>query len=490
MNKVKDTNHAGNVASSVRTFKPAASSFSHRSNVSSAQSAGARAVKPVNSTAGTPFTGYANSEELKRSENGFNFTGIDSLGGTIKGFVQTTDAQLAAKELERAGVSVISLSEKRSGRQKNRRPTSVELATLAEQFGDLMEIGENPTQVCRLLAAAQTNRVLSKALINAGELVINGWSLSEAFAAQRDEKERLIFPVTFICAMRIGEEVGAATDDKSGKNKSAFTLALHRFAEAEKKADSIRSKIRSALMYPIGVIGFCLIAVAIVLYFVMPKMVDLYSSLLGDENAQLPLVTRILVGSSNFLTSWLGLVFTIALVIGAIIFVRWAKSPAGSDRIKVLSLRLPVFGQFFRHYYAAQTLRTLAMLSAGIASMTERFSVAAQTSTNPEYSKMLSHVRYRFMTESTDLHKLFVPYPLLMGKEFAGVLMTFEKTADMQTTFHNYAKVVETRAERELEAVIFWLQNFAVVPVGIFVAFIVAAIYSPMFEIATRLGDK
>jgi len=128
------------------------------------------------------------------------------------------------------------------------------------------------------------------------------------------------------------------------------------------------------------------------------------------------------------------------------------------------------------------------MLSSGIPSMTERFLVAAETSTNPEYAQMLMHVRHRFMTESTDLHKLFIPYPFLMGKEFGGVLLTFEKTADMQNTFHNYAKVVETRAERELEGVLFWFQNFAIVPVGLFVGFIIAALYSPMFELAGRLG--
>ncbi len=60
----------------------------------------------------------------------------------------------------------------------------------------------------------------------------------------------------------------------------------------------------------------------------------------------------------------------------------------------------------------------------------------------------------------------------------------------MQTTFHNYAKVVETRAERELEAVLFWLQNFAIVPVGIFVGFIVAALYSPMFSLAERISSQ
>ena len=426
--------------------------------------------------------------DVSHSEGGFNFNGTDPLGGPVKGFVQTEDVTLAANELERAGIRVQSMRERRGPRKKNRRPTSVEFATLAEQFGDLMEVGESPTQVCRLLAYAQTNRVLSDALLDASELIINGRSLSEAFAAQLDHRGEPLFPITFICALRIGEEVGTAADIDSGTSKSAFLLTLHRFAEAEKKADAIRASIRSALMYPIAVVLFCIVAVAVVLYFVMPKMVELYNSLLTGEDAKLPFITRIMIGASDFVTSWWGIGTMILIVIALIYFWRWAKTPDGSDAIKVASLRMPVFGSFFRHYYSAQTLRTLAMLSSGIPSMTERFLVAAETSTNPEYAQMLMHVRHRFMTESTDLHKLFIPYPFLMGKEFGGVLLTFEKTADMQNTFHNYAKVVETRAERELERVLFWFQNFAIVPVGLFVGFIIAALYSPMFELAGRLG--
>jgi type II secretory pathway component PulF len=209
--------------------------------------------------------------------------------------------------------------------------------------------------------------------------------------------------------------------------------------------------------------------------------------LTGDD-AQLPFITRVMIAGSDFLTSWWGIAALVLVVLGAMMFYRWARSKPGSDAIKVATLWMPVFGSFFRHYYSAQTLRTLAMLSTGIPSMSERFAVAAETSTNPEYAAMLMHVRHRFMTESTDLHKLFVPYPYLMGKEFAGVLLTFEKTADMQGTFHNYARVVEVRAERELQRVLFWFQNFAIVPVGIFVGFIVAALYSPMFELAGRIG--
>lgn len=469
------------------------------------KSGGGTAVRPLNQTARRVSAvqdnvryfetargannNFGGSPALSRSEGGFNFTGFDSFGELVKGFVQTPDAALAAKELERAGIKVQTITERGKGREKNRRPTRIELATLAEQFGELMEVGESPTQICRLLAQAQTNKVLETALLHAGELVMNGWALSEAFAAQRDKNELPVFPVTFICALRIGEEIGTAADAESGVNKSAFLLSLNRFAEAEKRADSIRSKIRSAMMYPVAVILFCLVAVGIVEYFVMPKMVELYTSLLSGQDTQLPLITRIMITGSDFLTSWLGIVFVILLIFGAILFLRWAKSKDGSDKLKVWSLRMPVFGSFFRHYNAAQTLRTMAMLSAGIPSMSERFQIAAETADNPEYARMLMHVRNRFMTESTDLHKLFVPYPFLMGKEFGGVLMTFERTADMQNTFHNYAKVVETRAERELEAVLFWFQNFAIVPVGIFVGFIVAALYSPMFELAGRIGQ-
>ena len=431
---------------------------------------------------------FASQFDVNHSDNGFDFVGKDSMGEVVRGFVQTTEINLAEKELERAGISVRSISAKRGTKKRNRRPTGVEFATLAEQFGDLMEIGESPTQVCRLLSYAQTNTALAEALLDASDLIINGRSLSEAFAAQRDHNDEPLFPITFICALRIGEEVGTASDFDSGTSKSAFLLTLHRFAEAEKKADAIRSSIRSAMMYPIAVILFCVVAVGIVEYYVMPKMVELYTTLLTGENAQLPLLTRIMIAGSDFLISWWGIGTMIAIVIGATLFFRWSRSSAGSDALKVFSQRIPVFGSFFRHYFAAQTLRTMAMLASGIPSMTERFAVAAQTSTNPEYARMLLHVRHRFMTESTDLHKLFVPYPFLMGKEFGGVLMTYEKTADMQGTFHNYAKVVEVRAERELEKVLFWFQNFAIVPVGVFVGFIIAALYSPMFEIAGKLG--
>src|SRR5206468_10975073 len=165
-------------------------------------------IRPLGSTGRFAAPGVADLppvrglEDLQgtHSDGGFDFRGVDSLGAAVKGFVQTEDAIQAAHELERAGISVESISEHRGLQRKNRRPRGADFATLAEQFGDLMEVGESPTQVCRLLSYAQTNTMLADSLLNASDLIMNGRSLSEAFAAQRDHKGEPLFPVTFICA--------------------------------------------------------------------------------------------------------------------------------------------------------------------------------------------------------------------------------------------------------------------------------------------------
>jgi hypothetical protein len=129
-------------------------------------------------------------------------------------------------------------------------------------------------------------QVLSDALLDASELIINGRSLSEAFAAQLDHRGEPLFPITFICALRIGEEVGTAADIDSGTSKSAFLLTLHRFAEAEKKADaiprehSIRIDVSDRGRFVLYRRG------RVVLYFVMPKMVELYNSLLTGRGCK------------------------------------------------------------------------------------------------------------------------------------------------------------------------------------------------------------
>src|SRR5690349_21936942 len=102
--------------------------------------------------------------DISKSATGFDYKGIDSLGAAVDGFVTTTDMELARKELERAGIRVSMINPRRMVRQKVKKPTMIEFASLAEQFGDLMEIGEPPTAVCRLLAHTQTNKYLADAL--------------------------------------------------------------------------------------------------------------------------------------------------------------------------------------------------------------------------------------------------------------------------------------------------------------------------------------
>jgi Type II secretory pathway, component PulF len=82
----------------------------------------------------------------------------------------------------------------------------------------------------------------------------------------------------------------------------------------------------------------------------MPKMVELYQGLLQGSDAKLPLITRIMIGGSDFLISWWGIGTIILVLVLLLYFWRWSRTPVGSDALKSAALRLPVFGPFFRNY--------------------------------------------------------------------------------------------------------------------------------------------
>jgi hypothetical protein len=99
--------------------------------------------------------------DVAHSDGGYNFSGVDSLGSPVKGFVQTEDAQ-AANELS-APISVESIAERRGPQKNRRRPASNLYA--CRTVRRFMEVGESPTQVCRAVGLKQTNRVLADAFV-------------------------------------------------------------------------------------------------------------------------------------------------------------------------------------------------------------------------------------------------------------------------------------------------------------------------------------
>lgn len=432
------------------------------------------------------------------SKYGFKFSGVDSVGHAISSYVSTQNPVIARQELERAGIRLTSLSPYRPiwmvwRREKNKLPSKTELATFAEQFGDMFEAGEKASLICSLIAKTHQNKLFARALLNVSDRMSEGYTMADSFAGQYDEKGRPVFPITFCHAIKIGEDIGGAKDLDTDKSVSTITLMLQNFAADTKKAQQLFSDIFGALMYPAGLGIVTIVMLAVMMIFVIPQMKMIYESL-SSKDSKLPWITQILIDVSDFCVSYPGLAFFAVLIVGAVLFYRWIKTPAGSEKIARWSLKLPFpfhsFSELLIQHNAAMLLRNMSMLSAGGSDLPTRFKEAAATTENPEFKEMLLNILQKLYVDKLSLSEIFAPYERLMGIEFKTVLITYEKQGDMQRQFHNYAKVLEQRAERKVKIIVHVFQNYSIIPIAAVIGFIVIALYAPMFELIGRMSGK
>jgi type II secretory pathway component PulF len=431
-------------------------------------------------------------QNAQTTKNGFKFSGADSLGVNLKGYVPYQTAQEARLRLIKAGVKVESISPKKTLRgKKNKKPSNVEMARLAEQLGEQMEIGMSPSEICELLARNSPNLMLEKALLNAAKLIGEGIYIHDALEAQKTDKGESIFPETFIYALRIGQDVGALNDPESNKSVGAANLMLKFFAQTMKKAHAFRRKIRSALFYPVCVFFACAIAFLIEVYGIIPMMKPLFEGLLQGKDDSLPFLTQWMLNAGDFMSSGIGIVTLIAFIGGIIgggyyLF----KVPAGIDFRERMALRLPVFGKFYLDYNASQACRNLAMLWEGEQDVKKRFETARDTATNPEYKEMFDNILNILSLQSIDLPEAFVPYARLLGEEFASVTETIQRTGNGQQQLYSHAMILEQRAEEKLENTIAVLQQISIAIPAAFVIIILLASYLPIFQLVGKLAGK
>jgi type IV pilus assembly protein PilC len=447
--------------------------------------------------------GYLNLQEIKRqrendemnareSKKGFKFAGTDSLGVTIRGTVPYTTAEEARLRLQKAGVKIDKLNPKTSIRgKKNKKPTNIEMAQLAEQLGEQLEIGMSPGEICLLLGRNSPNLMVENAMNNAARLISEGIYIHDALAMQKTEKGENIFPDTFIYALRIGQEVGALTDPESEKSVGAANLMLRFFAESMKKAHAVKRKIRGALFYPLCVFIACFIAFLLEVYVILPMMRPLFLGLLQGKDDSLPFLTQWMLDIGDFMSTPLGVLclFGFMAAIGGGVYYLF-KVPSGIDFRERTALKLPVFGQFYLNYHAAQACRNLAMLWEGEQDVKKRFETARDTATNPEYKEMFDNILNVLSRDSVDLPQTFVPYGRLLGEEFSSVTETIQRTGNGQQQLYSHAMILEQRAEEKLENTVAVLQQVSILIPAAFVILILVASYYPMFDLISKLSQR
>ncbi len=323
---------------------------------------------------------------------------------------------------------------------------AADVPMVTRQLATLLRAGIPLADALNALTQQIENRQLERAFRQIKEDIASGSSTADAFA-----RHPRFFNDLYVNMIRAGEASGNLDE------------ILRRLAEFLQKQARNRGKVAAALGYPIVLVGVGTIVVAILMTFVVPKIV---ASIVA-KGAPLPLPTEILIGISNFLKAywWALLLGALALFLA---YAAWASTPAGRLKRDTILLRLPVFGQLFKKQSVGRFASTFAtLLRSGIPAL-ECLRVLREIVDNALLAKTLDQVHDRIV-EGADIATplknsgVFPPvvgYMIAIGEQ-SGQLEEIEVATQKVTSL--------------IEPVI-------IVIMALVVAFIVVSVILPIFQ--------
>lgn len=296
----------------------------------------------------------------------FEYEALDLSGRSRRGVVTADSPRLARQELRRlqlTPVAVNTASERIGAAAQRARPARVRYGQLVEitrQLAVLLAAGTPLEEALSAVALLSDDAGVRKRLLAVRERVMEGWRFADALG--EDKKS---FPALCRAVVSAGETSGD------------LAPVLDRLAGMLEKNRSMRNKATGALIYPIALIVFAGAIVSALMTAVVPKIVMQFEVF----DAQLPLITRLVVGASNFLSAY-GLYLLLFIALGAVAFWQGMRAPAFKRAFDRWVLTLPILGRLLRGLEGARFARTLSTLVAGGAPLLDALTAARRTVAN------------------------------------------------------------------------------------------------------------
>ncbi len=398
----------------------------------------------------------------------FTFSGKSASGEKIKGSREAASKESLASSLRKERIVPSNIREK--GKEFSLPTfgggsvTAKEQAVFFRQFSVMIDAGLPLVQCLEILGANQENAFFQKTLTNIRTTVESGSTLANA--------------------MRLHPKV---FDDLStnmieaGETGGILDIILQRIAAYVEKAVKLKSAVKSALIYPVAVVGMAVLVVGALLKFVVPIFANLFLGL----GVALPLPTRITIGLSNFVAQFWW--FFLVGGIGAVVGVKQArKNPKGKYFFDKLLLGFPIIGMLLRKIAVARFTRTLGTLITSGVPILEGLSITARTSGNAVLEEALMKVRKAIEEGRT------IVDPLRESGVFPNMVTQMigvgEATGAMDSMLQKIADFYEDEVDAATKDMLALLEPAIIAFLGVFVGGIVISLYMPLFAMIGKLA--
>ncbi len=350
------------------------------------------------------------------------------------------------------------------GKQKTQMK-SVEVLLLTSELADLIEAGMTLGQALKALAGqgeeGSAQRYICQDLC---DRIVRGENFSDACAHHPKT-----FPPLYSNMIRAGEASGAMVE------------VLRRLVDHYERYDSMRSKIKSALTYPIIVLVFGILAVVGALVWIIPQFQKVFESM----GAALPLPTRILIGMSEGLINY-GWMMAAGLVVFALWFNKWRKTEAGRLKIDGWKLRAPLIKGIVACGAFSSLAYTLKTLLVNGVNVLQALKISEETCNNAVIGQALANARKR-VTDGTSISGPLASsgvFPRIM----TDMLAVGEQAGDMAGSLEHIGRRYQKDMDRHITAFTNALEPILIVLIAGAVGFVAVAILTAVFKVSSSLG--
>lgn len=338
------------------------------------------------------------------------------------------------------------------------------ISLMCSQFATIMTAGMSIAHCVELVAIQTSDKHLAAILKEVASDVQSGHSLADSFQHKGGSK----LPVIFYETVRAGEMAG--TLDKSFKTLEEYF---------DKKSQT-KAKLASALIYPIFV---CILAVVVVIVM-MVAVVPTFKEILGSLDAEMPLMTQILIDASDFMgANWIKILAVIAVII--IIFMLWKRSNAGASKWAQMKLKMPVVGKISAASNSAIFANTMSLLLSCGLPMTQTVEVTSKVM--PNYAMATAtNLMVQRLEEGRRLADCMRDIPS-MPSTLVDMAAVGEETGSVEETLSVMGTFYDNETNRLTQNAVSKLEPAVLVFIALFAGYIVVALYIAMFSMYSAM---
>lgn len=396
----------------------------------------------------------------KQTETLFSWEGKDKNGKAVQGELRAFSPSSIAATLRRQGISAVQIKKKKFTRGK--KISDKDICFFTRQLSTMLKAGVPLLQSFDIISQGNANPAFSKLLQEIRADIETGSSLHSAFKRHPD-----YFDALYCNLIAAGEQAGILEE------------ILTRLALNKEKTLAVKRKIRSAMIYPLAILGVAVIVTTVIMIWVIPAFKDVFESF----GAELPLPTQIVIWLSDMFVHYWYWVAAV-LIISSLLFIRaWKRSPVMQISSDKLLLKLPLFGPVIRKAIIARWTRTLSTMFAAGVPLVESLDSVGGASGNAVYIEATRKISAAVSSgsslvsamQTTKAFPAMVTQMVAIGEESGALDQMLTKVAE----FH------EEEVDNAVASLSSLMEPVIMVILGVVIGGLVIAMYLPIFQLGS-----